>query len=96
MRKIVFTALAVAAVLALNGCGSSSKTVYQEEAIAEPETPITDGNVLIVSGNEGNTGISYQDLGDGNLLIDCGDGGCGDISVGTELTEDGSDDNDTK
>ena len=88
--------LAVALVAILTGCGSTgSKTTYQEEEIAEPEIPVSNGNVLVVSGNDGDTGISYTDVGDGSVLIDCGDGGCGDVYVASPVTEDNSDNSDS-
>ena len=83
--------LAVALVAILTGCGSTgSKTTYQEEEQALPEIPVTDGQVLVVSGNDGDTGISYTNVGDGSVLVDCGTGGCGDVYVASPVTEDNS------
>jgi len=79
--------IAVAAMIGLSGCGSSKKTTYQEEEQAVPEIPVSNGQVLVVSGNEGDTGISYTNVGDGSVLIDCGGGGCGDVYVASPVTE---------
>ena len=87
MKKTMLMSAIVAAAM-LSGCGSSTTNkTYVEEAPAPPEIPLVDGQVLVVSGNEGDTGISYTNLGDGSLLIDCGDGGCGDITVASEIIE---------
>ena len=77
--------LSIVAVLALVGCGSGGGNTYVTEEAAIPEVPAPDGTALIVSGNEGNTGITYTEVGEGALLIDCGDGGCGNIYVATPV-----------
>lgn len=81
----------IALAFALVGCGGSD-TTYVKEAPALPETP-TDGTNIIVSADGGsNVGLSYTEVGDGAILIECGDGdnvSCGNISVyeATEVTE---------
>ncbi len=67
----------------LNGCGSSR--TYQTAGLAEEEVPIT-GDSIIVTGN-GDVNITYVEVGDGSIYIDCGTGGCGDIYIGNEFTD---------
>ena len=84
--------------LGLQGCGDTKNSTYEAEGPALEEIPTTDGQVLVVSGNEGDTGISYTNVGDGSVLIDCGGGGCGDVYVASEIMEtiEETDSNDTE
>ncbi len=67
----------------LNGCGGGSRN-YQETAPAE-EGIQTDES-LIVTNENGDANITYIELDDGSIYIDCS-GGCGDIYIGKEVLE---------
>jgi len=67
------------------GCGSGGGNTYVTEEVATPEVPAPNGTALMVTGNEGNTGITYTNVGEGSVLIDCGDGGCGDVYVASPI-----------
>ena len=67
---IIATALAT---LMIVGCGSSS-TTYEQDGTVLPQEP-TDGTSLIVTAdNESQVGLVYTELGDGAIMIECGDG----------------------
>ncbi len=88
--KLVATLFLLASVLMFTACGSSGSSKTYETQDAVPEVPNPNGTALIVSGNEGNTGISYTEVSDGSILVDCGDGGCGDVYAGSEVAASGS------
>lgn len=89
MKHLHLGMLATAlSTLLLAGCGSSGTSSTYETQPATPEVPVTDGNVIIVSPSDGSTaGLSYTEVGDGSIIIDCGAGGCGGVVVGSEVTE---------
>jgi len=63
-------------------CGGS-ETTYVKEAPVPPATP-TDGNTVLVQADNGsNVGLSYTQLGDGSILVQCGNYSrdCGNIDV---------------
>ena len=66
MKKIM---ISLVAILAVSGCGSDG-TTYVQEAPILPDT--TNGTNILVT-TDGDVGISYTEIGDGNILIDCGD-----------------------
>jgi len=79
MKKIIFS---LVAVVALVGCGGSNDT-YIKEAPAVPDTP-TNGTTLIITADNGSsTGVSYTEVGDGSVLVNCGDN-CG-VYIGTQV-----------
>ena len=82
-KTVLFSAIVAAAIL--TGCGSN-KSTYVTEAPAIPEVPNPNGTALIVTAtDDSEAGITYTEVGDGSLLVDCGLGGCGDIYVGSPL-----------
>ena len=69
MRKVWI--LATVAIL-LNACGSNKNT-YVEEKQLLPDEP-TNGTTLIVTAEgESNAAIGYTEVGDGSILVNCGD-----------------------
>ncbi len=91
--KIVATIFLSVIVLMFTACGGSSGGSSQksyETQDSVPEVPNPNGTALIVSGNSGPTGISYIEVGENGILVDCGDGGCGDVYAGSEVLESGS------
>ena len=96
MRKIVATVLTLSAFLMLTGCGKDN-TTYTKEAPAIPETPTNGTNVIVSADNGSNVGLSYTQVGENAVLVECGDGdgySCG-VTV-YEVSETSSDDNETK
>jgi len=94
MKKLLFMSVLIGALLALSGCGSSGSTKTYETSTqpAIPEIPNTNGDALVVTNTgEGNVGMSYTKIADGSILVDCGEGGCGDVYSGNEMTDDNSD-----
>lgn len=88
----------IGALLALSGCGSSGSTKTYETSTqpAIPEVPNPGGDALVVTNTgEGNVGMSYTKIADGSILVDCGEGGCGDVYSGNEMTDDNSDSSDS-
>lgn len=83
-RMIVLSIL----VFGLVGCGSDT-TTYVETPVENLEEPgiIPKGDAIIVDGGESVTVTSSS------VIIDCG-GGCGDVTVGTEIIDDTSDNSD--
>ncbi len=81
----------IGALLALSGCGSSSsgRTYETTTEPAIPAVPNTGGDALVVTNTgEGNVGMSYTKISDGSVLVECdGEGGCGDVFIGNEITE---------
>ncbi len=84
-KMIILSALA----FALIGCGSDT-TTYVETPIENLEEPsmIPAGDAIIVDGGESVTVTSSS------IIVDCGAGGCGDVSVATEIVDDASDNSD--
>lgn len=79
MRSIYLIAIAVIIV----GCGGGDTYVTNEQAV--PEIPTDTGQALVVTASDNATaGLSYTEVGDGSVLIDCGDGGCG-IYIGEQV-----------
>jgi len=79
MKKI---AISIIATIALVGCGGGGDT-YIKEAPAVPDEP-TNGTTLIVTADNGSSaGISYTEVGDGSVLVNCGDN-CG-VYIGTQV-----------
>ena len=83
MKKSLFS---IVTVLLLVGCGGSGGgTQYTTEAPVMPDIP-TEGNAIIVTANDdSNAVMSYTQVSDNGILIECGEGGCGDIFVGSEI-----------
>ena len=72
---------ALVAVFIMTGCGGGN--TYVTEGNAAPEVPTDTGKALIITASDrAKVGMSYTEVGDGGILIDCGDAGCGDIYVG--------------
>lgn len=70
------------AVFIMAGC--SSEKTYITEGSAAPEVPTDTGQALIITASdEAKVGMSYTEIGDGSVLIDCGSSGCGNIYVGS-------------
>ena len=84
-RMIILSVL----VFGLVGCGSDT-TTYVETPIENLEEPalIPQGDAIIVDGGESVTVTSSS------ITISCGDGGCGDVTVATEIVDDASDNSD--
>ena len=81
-------AVAIAAMLAMTACGSSDSVKSYETQPGVPEVPNTGGDALIVTNTgEGNVGMTYTKVADGSILVDCGDGGCGDVYSGNDMAD---------
>ncbi len=92
MKKIILASVMIFAMLfSITGCGSSSGGRTYETTEAIPEVPNTGGDALVVTNSgEGDIGMSYTKLDNGSVLVECdGEGGCGDILVGSEVTSSG-------
>ncbi len=91
MKKILFMSVLIGALLALSGCGSSgsNRTYETTTEPAVPAVPNTGGDALVVTNTgEGNVGMTYTKVSDGSVLVECdGEGGCGDVFIGNEITE---------
>ncbi len=87
-KTILFSAIVAAALL--TGCGSDGGTTYIETPVENLEEPsvIPEGDAIIVDGGESVTVTSSS------IIVDCGAGGCGDVTVATEITDDASDNSD--
>ncbi len=92
MKKLNFKMITMSLVSAMIvvGCGSGSKT-YVDEGPATPDTP-TEGNVLVVTASDEATGvITYTEVGDGSVLVECGDGDNYNCEVSLAVEEDKAD-----
>ncbi len=77
----------IASIFALVGCGSDGDT-YVDSGPAIPEVPNPDGTALIVTASDSSSaGITYTEVSDGSILVDCGDGGCGNVLIGSPITD---------
>ena len=76
-------------VFGLVGCGSDT-TTYVETPVENLEEPgiIPKGDAIIVDGGQSVTVTSSS------IIVDCGAGGCGDVTVATEIVDDASDNSD--
>ncbi len=77
MKKIIWSALAIMAVMLLGGCTDSGggDTYNTNEAPLEPATP-TGGTSAIIEAtadNESSVGIQYTNLDNGSINMSCGD-----------------------
>ena len=69
-------ATALATLIIVTGCGTNTKVI--ETPIDEPvEMPVPNNGSIAVGGND-NTVVTRTNSG---VYIDCGDGGCGDVSL---------------
>jgi predicted small lipoprotein YifL len=75
MKKIFLSiTLLIAGALFLTACGSGGDT-YVAEGPAAPEIPVGEGQAFIVQASgDSSAGMSYTEVGDGSILVDCGDG----------------------
>ena len=81
--------LIVAAAALVAGC-SSDKNTYVEEAPLLPDQP-TNGTTLIVTAEGESTAvIGYTEVGDGSILVNCGDY-CG-VYIGSLIDTEKNDD----
>ena len=80
MNKIIAIILTLSAFLML-GCGSNT-TTYEKEKVGEDLQEIPNDGAIIVEGGESITVTSSA------IIVDCGEGGCGDVSIGTEVGDD--------
>ena len=73
------TILSLVAILALNGCGSDTKTYETIENNITVDEPyeIPGGTALIIDGSDGAV-VTQENQ---TITIDCG-GSCGDITIG--------------
>ena len=83
MKKIIF---GIVFALFIVGCGGD--TTYTQEAPLEPAVP-SNGTAIVIEGE--NNGLSYTNVSDGAILVECGDN-C-DLTV-NEVTK-VEDDNET-
>ncbi len=82
----IFRLCSITTILLLTGCGGSN--TFRTSEVAEEGVPTTEGDSLIITTTgDGDTNITYVEVEDGGIYIDCGDGGCGDIYVGYEVEE---------
>lgn len=77
--------LAVVCVIGLAGCGSDTKTYETIENNITVEEPyqIPEGLAVIIDGSDDAVVTVDQDT----IIIDCGAGGCGDVTIGSEVPE---------
>ncbi len=86
MKKTSIVSIVAAVVLV--GCGSGG-TTYQSSGKAVPEVANPAGTSLIVTASEGSqVGVSYTEVGDGGILVDCGAGGCGEVNLAEQIGSD--------
>ncbi len=74
-------------IFLLNGCGGGGSKSYRETAPAKENDLTKEDESLIVTNENGDANITYVELNDGSIYIDCS-GGCGDIYIGKEVLED--------
>lgn len=83
MKAVILSLVTIAA---LTGCSSSS--TYQTEGSLPAGEPST--NIIVSSDNGSSSGLTYTNVGDSGILVECGDGD-GDCSINvyqaTELEE---------
>ena len=72
MKKFLFIISSVLMLL-LVGCGSND-TTYLKEAPVVPDEPTNGNTILVQADNDSSVGLQFTDLGDGSILITCGDG----------------------
>ena len=86
------TILASIMIVGLVGCGGGSTNTYVTEVVdtntSEP-VKVPEGNVVVVEGG-GDIIVT-----DDSVTIECGAGGCGDISIGNEIDNSNTDVNNT-
>ena len=93
--KILKTVLSLAAVaivsISMTACGSSGESKTYSSAGAAEAGVQSEGNALIISGNtDSKVGVSYTEIGDGSVLVECGGDDC-DVSVGIDTGSSSSD-----
>jgi len=90
MKNMLFVGVAVAGLTLFTGCGGGD--TYVAEGPAAPEIPTDTGQALIVqASDDSSAGLSYTEVGDGSILVNCGDGdgyGC-EVYTGSQVTSDG-------
>ena len=81
----------------LYGCGEAKGKTYVSTPteVHTNETTTVNGDAVIVNSN-GESNVTVVKNENGNIEINCGDGGCGDISIGTIEDEDENENNETK
>ena len=68
--------LMIAMTLLVVGCGTNTKTI--ETQVDVPiEVPVPNNGAIAIGGND-NTVVTRTNEG---VYIDCGDGGCGDVTL---------------
>jgi len=72
----------------LSGCGSGK--TYTTTEPASPGVPTQNGDVIIISNEGSETNVQYTQVGDGSVLVECGD----NCTVNIAIIE--SDDNETE
>jgi len=81
----VFIGISIVASLMIIGCGTSggstNYTTEQKKVESGTEVPLTDGDVVIVSGD--NSGASFTKAESGGVVVDCAGGGDCDVTVGS-------------
>ena len=82
MKKIIL-ASAIAAAFVFTGCGSSGTTYVASEPIEE-EIPVPGDNIMIAADGNSTANYTYTRVGD-EINVDCGDGGCGDVTIGSAV-----------
>ncbi len=75
------------------GCGESTGKQYVvKEPVNVDKTTTVSGDAIIVESGD-NTDMNVTKNENGTINIDCGEGGCGDITIGTETTDSNNNDN---
>jgi len=78
------------------GCGESTGKQYVvKETVNVDKTTTVSGDAVIVESG-GNADMNITKNENGTINIDCGEGGCGDITIGTETNNDNNDSNESE
>jgi len=65
------TVISLVAMVALVGCGGGD--TYEAQAPLYPDQPSDGSSILVTADNGSSAGVSYTDVGDGSILVNCGD-----------------------
>ena len=70
MKKLIMASLLV---FLLIGCSSGGGDTFIQEAPLPEAVPTNGTNIIVTAEGESNVGLSYTNVGEGAILIECGD-----------------------